>query len=492
MKKYVIITLTLSLFLNFSCSNEVEESEPPFEVTTADDINYFIWRGLNLYYLWQEDVPNLADNRFNNLLDIYTFYRDLDSPESTFNSLLFDAGNVDRFSWIVDDYVALENSFQGINLTTGMELGFVRYQNSNTNVYAYVRYVVPNSSADTAGVQRGMLITSVNGTQLTDVNFRDLLFGNNNAFTIGIGDFNNGNPTDNNTTFSLTKTELQENPIAVSEVIEEGNRKIGYLMYNQFASSFDRELNAVFGNFKSENINDLIVDLRYNPGGSTRTAGYLGAMITGQFANEIYAKQVWNQKVTNALDEDNFVDNFPTSIIVNNGVNEAINSLNLTRVYFIVSGSSASASELVINALDAYIDVQVIGTETVGKQVGSITLYDSENLFRNGDNLNPDHTYAMQPLVFEIQNKDGNNYPNGIIPGNVAGSNFNGINIIENPGNLGVLGEKSDPLLNRTLTFITTGAKGNFKSQNALNIEQIYDSKLAMPAGNNMYTEIDN
>ncbi|WP_299013401.1 S41 family peptidase [uncultured Polaribacter sp.] len=495
MKKYTLIALIAFLFIAFACNDEEPTTtsleDELGEITTADEVNDFIWKGLNLYYLWQADVPDLADNRFNNLNELFTFFRESNSPESTFSSLLFQEGTTDRFSWIVDDYITLENSFQGINLTTGMEIGLRRYADNPTNVYAYVRYVIPNSSAATAGLQRGMLINRVNDTQLTDTNFRNLLFGANNSLTIGLGDFNEGNPIDNSTTFDLTKTELQENPIAVAKVIESGNSKVGYLLYNQFASSFDQQLNTAFGMFKAESVKDLIVDLRYNPGGSTRSATRLGSMITGQFPNQVYAKQVWNEKVRNAIDEDQFVDNFPTRIVSNN-VDEAINSLNLPRVYFIVSGSSASASELVINALDAYIDVQVVGTKTVGKQVGSITLYDSDNLFRSGDNLNPDHRYAMQPLVFEIQNKDGINYINGIIPGNAAGANFSGINLAENPGNLGVLGETSDPLLQRTLTLITTGAKGNFKSENINITEEIYDSKLATPAGNNMYTELKN
>lgn len=493
MKKYILLSLVALLFISFACEKE-KVNEISFEVTTADEINYFIWKGLNLYYLWQEGVPNLADNRFSNLEELYTFFKNSDSPESTFNGLLFQPGNVDRFSWIVDDYVELENSFQGINVTTGMEFGLRRYANNSSNVYAYVRYVVPNSSADSEGVKRGMIISKVNGNQLTDSNFRNLLFGENTALTIGLADYNDGNPIDNTTSFSLIKTEVQENPIAAVKIFSEGNKKIGYLMYNQFAGSYDQRLNAIFSSFQSETLDDLIIDLRYNPGGSTASAGYLGTMITGQFSNEVFSRESWNIKVTNASPPEDLINNFPSRIVktLNNTVivDETINSLGLQRIYFIVSGSSASASELVINSLDAYIDVKVIGTKTIGKQVGSVTLYDSDNLLKSGNNLSTKHTYAMQPLVLEIQNKNGVNFPNGIIPGNVAGSNIDGINLAENPGNLGVIGEKSDPLLNRTLTYISTGAKGNFKSKDFVKTEEIYDSKLATPASNNMYSEL--
>ena len=492
MKKYIIASVLSVLFLTVSCSKEEEvRLSEDFEVSTDDEINYFIWKGLNLYYLWQEDVPTLADNRFGNLEELYTFFRGNPTPEATFNSLLSAPGTIDRFSWIVDDYVALENSFQGINLSTGIEFGLVRYNNVSTNVFGYVRYVLPNSSGATQGITRGMYFNTVNGTQLTDTNFRELLFSDATSISLGFADYNLGNPTANNTTISLTKTETQENPIAIATIIEEGSKKIGYLMYNQFASSYDQELNAAFNTFSAAAVDDLIIDLRYNGGGSTNTAGFLGSMITGQFPDQVYSKEVWNRKVTNAFSPEDFINNFPTRIIKTDGnnkvvVDEAINSLNLERVYFIVTGSSASASELVINSLNAHIEVNVIGSKTVGKQVGSITLYDSDNLLRSGENLNTNHTYAMQPLVLEIKNKDGINFPNGIIPG----TNFTGSELSEDIGDLGTLGERSDPLLKKTLNFIATGEKTFSRKANVINAEIIFNSKLATPAGNNMYSEL--
>jgi hypothetical protein len=490
MKKHILVSLLLVLFLNVSCSKEEEVISEQFIVTTADEINYFIWKGLNLYYLWQEEVPDLADNRFSTVEEIYTFFRKNGTPEATFNSLLNAPNIIDRFSWIVEDYVALENSFQGINLSTGMEFGLVRYANSSTDIYGYVRYVLPNSSAAASGITRGMYFNTANGTQLTDTNYRGLLFGDATSLSIGLAGFNSGNPTASNTTISLSKTEIQENPIAISKVIEDGSKKIGYLMYNQFASSYDQQLNAVFNTFKAAAIDDLIIDLRYNPGGSTGTASYLGTMVTGQFPEEVYSKEVWNSKVTNAFSADDFINIFPTRIIKTDGnntvvVDEAINSLNLERVYFIVTESSASASELVINALDAHIDVKVVGSKTVGKQVGSITLYDSDNLQRSGANLNPNHTHAMQPLVLEIKNKNNINYPNGIIPG----TNFTGIGLDENIGDLGILGERSDPMLDRTLLYIATNEKIFSKQSNFIKTEIIFNSKQGTLAGNNMYSE---
>lgn len=485
MNKILIISVLAILTLFTSCDKEKSYT---IDSSENDDINFFIWKGLNNYYLWQKDVPDLADKRFANLNDLHTYFRSYSSPEDVFDNLLFRPGITDRFSWIVDDYVALENSFQGINTSNGMEFGLVQNTANPLKVYGYVRYVVENSDAATKAISRGMIFTKINNTELTVTNYQNLLFSDATSYTVGFADYNDGDPIANGTSIALTKTEIQENPVAIAKVFTEGSKKIGYLLYNQFARNYDAQLNAAFAYFKTEAVNELIVDLRYNGGGSVTTATYLGSMITGQFNGELYSQEVWNDKVKNAFSADNFINNFTNQIrnTDENGtviLQESINSLNLDKAYFITSYNTASASELVINSLSSYITVKLVGKTTRGKQVGSITLYDSDNLQRNGANLNPNHKYAMQPLVLEISNKDNKNYPDGIVPG----STFPGIDKGEDFGNLGVLGERSDPLLDRAIIYITTGAKTTFKDNNSKEFNEVFNSKLATPAKDNMF-----
>ncbi len=487
MKKIFTISLFTIVFLFTSC-----EKTKTYVINTNanDEINSFIWKGLNNFYLWQQDVPDLADDRFANFTDLYLYFRGYSSPEDVFENLRYQPGAVDRFSWIVNDYVALENSFQGINVSNGMEFGLVQYKNGSDNVFGYVRYVVANSDAAIKGVSRGMIFNSVNGSQLTLTNYQNLLFSENTNYTVGFSDYNNGIPSSNNNTISLTKEELQENPVAVTKVFNEGTKKIGYLLYNQFAKNYDSQLNTAFSNFKSEGINELIIDLRYNGGGSVNTATYLGSMVTGQFNGALYSQEIWNDKIKSDLPPERFLNNFTNQIRNTDSqgnviIEETINSLGLDNVYFITTYSSASASELVINALSSYVDVRLIGKTTRGKQVGSITLYDSDNLQKNGNNLNSNHKYAMQPLVLEISNKDNINYPNGIIPGNT----LPGIELAEEYNNLGTLGDRSDPLLDRTLIYITTGAKTSKTTSNPYSFNEVYNSKLATPAKDNMFID---
>ena len=131
MRKIIKLSLLSIILFITSCSKSDDNITEP---NINDDINYFIWKGMNAFYFWQKDVPNLANNRFSNLNELYTHFRDYSSPENSFNSLIYQKDISDRFSWIVDDYVALENSFQGINQSTGMEFGLIRYSNNNKNV----------------------------------------------------------------------------------------------------------------------------------------------------------------------------------------------------------------------------------------------------------------------------------------------------------------------------------------------------------------------
>ncbi len=470
MKVYKLFLVFIVLSSVFSCSRD----EAPNDV----EINNFVWKGLNAYYLWQENIPDLSDTRFTSDQQLYNYLSGFDSPKTLFENLLYQKNIVDKWSWIVDNYITLEEALQGTSLTTGMEFEIIEYKDQSTNMFGSVRYVNPGTDAMIKGIKRGMVFNEVNGVKLTKSNYRELLFSNTPSITITLADYNSGNPIATTNTISLTKDKYTENPVHISKTLDVGGQKIGYLMYNAFVSSFDDQLNQSFSNFKSEGITDLIIDLRYNYGGFVKSAARLGSMITGQFTNEIFAKQLWNNKYMSVVNPDFLIDRFPSTL----GNNTAINSLNLSRIYFITTASTVSASELIINSLDPYIDVKTIGTKTRGKYVASITLYDSPT-FSSKNNINPNHNWAMQPIVSETVNKDDKNQKEGIIP-------F--IEIEEDFGNLGNLGEIDEPLLQRTIQLITTGSRSSRREKiarkslsNRLRI--INSSKSRLPTYNNMY-----
>ena len=160
-----LILITLS----FSLSQCTKSEKIPTDIQVHD----FVWKGLNAYYLWQSDIPDLQDNRFNNQTEINNYLYSFESPEVLFESLL--NRPADRFSIMVDDYIALENSLAGISLNNGMDFGLVLYDDGSDKVYGYVRYVIAGSDAETQGVQRGMLFNTIDNQQLNLGNFRTLL-----------------------------------------------------------------------------------------------------------------------------------------------------------------------------------------------------------------------------------------------------------------------------------------------------------------------------
>jgi len=471
MKKLILLTIiSLSLFIT-SCNNSDDGVPKNLEV------NDFIWKGLNLFYFWQADVADLADSRFANQAELNSFLSTYTDPENLFDNLLFTTNNTDRFSWIVDDYIALEQQFQGITKNNGVEFGLVQLSGSD-DVFGYVRYILPNSDASSKNIERGDLFLEVDGQQMTLDNFRSLLFGTNDSYMLGLASISGGVISLTGETVALTKEVYTENPVFMTKTFDIAGKKIGYIMYNAFTADFDAELNNTFGQLKADGVTDLVLDLRYNGGGSVRTATQLSSMITGQFNGQLFTRERWNAKVQAAIENDN------PARLINNFTNQlssgaTINSLGLTKLYVLVSGSSASASELVINGLNPYIDVKLIGTKTVGKYVASVTLYDSENFTRSG--ANPTHTYAMQPIVLEEINNVGENDKDGFDPDILLAEDFE---------NLGALGDKEEPLLEKALSDITGISTSTARKASSFSfLEEISNSKAFLPLYNEMYLE---
>jgi carboxyl-terminal processing protease len=463
---------TLLLFLaafSFQSCQDQDDLAAPINLEVQD----FIWKGLNLYYLWQAEVPNLSDDRFANQDQLNVFLTGYPVPEDLFDALRVDK-SIDRFSWIVSDYLELEQALGGISKNDGVEFGLVYKPGSTTEIFGYVRYIIPNSDASSKDIERGAIFYGINGTQLTVSNYQSLLAAD--AYTLNLANYASGAITPNGESVALTKTVLAENPILINKVITSGTHRIGYLMYNGFYAEYDSELNNAFATLNSEGVTDLVLDLRYNSGGSVLTATRLASMITGQYTGQVFAKQQWNEKINSYFESEdpellrnNFTDKIGST---------AITSLNLTKIYILTTKSSASASELVINGLKPYMDVVQIGDVTTGKNVGSVTLYDSPTFGK--DNRNPNHRYAMQPIVLKIVNADGfGDYFNGLTPTYL---------LRENLGNLDILGNPSEPLLSTAIGKIT-GTGKMLKQSPEKDFIYFKDAKSIDGFQNQMYIE---
>lgn len=434
--------LFLLIIVSFSnCKNSDDHHSPSVSV------NDFVWKGMNIWYYWQKDVPDLADNRFNNDVAYNQFLNQKSTPD-LFKSLLFHYGTIDRFSWIVNDYDALNNNFAGIRVSFGMDYSLV-YNNQNSgDIFGFVQYVTPNSPAENAGMKRGFLFNRINGTQLNEQNYNQLL--NQNVATFGMAQLENGQITSLDQEIQIYKTEVSENPIHLAKIIELNSKKVGYLVYNNFRANYNHELNQVIGDFVQNGATELIVDLRYNGGGSVQTSAYFGSMIAGQHTGQPFTNLTFNEKASNnnvTYKFENTGKSYNDDLTVSGEF--TLNHMNLSRIFILTSKGSASASEMLISCLKPYMQVTTIGTQTYGKTVGSITLYDSpSSYYTSKNNINTKHKWAMQPIVFEYQNSLNESSPtHGISPD----YEINELNYLEN---ILPLGNINEPLLSKALELI--------------------------------------
>jgi len=383
-KNYVLIVIG---FLMASCD---DEDESPLQIPEETFIiNQFIQEEMEFWYFWEDQIPDGLDPRVE--------------PDSRqfFQDMLFEE---DRFSIITDDAAALNDFFEGTATDFGWSLTAASISGSD-DIVGFIDYVIPNTPAYDAGITRGDVIRTVNG-QTPDIdNFGSLLFGNFTSATFGIAEFRNGLLQDVDRELTLTSEIITENPVFLDTVYNIDNTNIGYLVYNGFRSNFENEILAALTELQARNISELIIDLRYNSGGSLETSRKIASTIapfSNVQNNSIYSQNLWNDLVTQAIidQEGEESDNLLTRLS-DQGFN-----FNLSRVFFITQFKTASASEQLINNLKPYMDVTIIGGTTVGKAEGSITREDPEN-----------HTWAIQPIVLKAANANGEtNFEEGFIP----------------------------------------------------------------------------
>lgn len=424
------------MFSLSACKKTADEVTPQTGSSASTDnqtVNDWILENMREYYYWNSTIPANPDKT--------------QSPDKFFDSIL-NKYNVttnptgDRFSWIEESGAELQASLSGETTTTGMEFSLYLRPSRSKDVIAQVLYVLPNSPAQKAGLKRGDIISKVNGQMLDTTNYANLLFSQTN-FTFGLASVSGSTLVDTDKTISVTATTLQENPVFLDSVYTVGAKKVGYLVYNQFvpgangskANEYDAQVDAVFSEFKAKGVNELVLDLRYNPGGYTSSSANLASLIgKGISSSKLYFREEWNSTITPELQKE-----YGSSFFIQNFLDKAQNiGNNLSRVFVLTTDHTASASELIINGLRPYMTVTTIGTTTYGKNVGSITITDDTGKIK----------WGMQPIVFKSFNNAGqSDYSTGFKPSIE----------VDEPLTLLPLGDTKEALLNEALTQIAGG-----------------------------------
>ncbi|MEM7107417.1 MAG: S41 family peptidase [Bacteroidota bacterium] len=430
----LLLTMVISSVL-WSCQDD-DENELS---NLSNQVNQWIFVNMDFWYFWTEEMARDVDQSLD--------------PEDYFDALLFEG---DRFSIIVDDFEGLSNSLDGVTLEPGYEVAFFR-ESDTDNVLAAITYVKDPSPAADLGLLRGDLIQSVNGQSMNIDNFGAVFSQISQNHTIEYLRFNESAEMYEEKQADLVVEQVIENPNFLDSIYTiSGDTKVGYYVYNFFGrgvnggSEYQSEQEQVFASFKAANIEELILDLRYNGGGTTSAARDLASFIApGVVGGDLFYTNSWNESAEELISNDTSLGpEFLIGRFLDKSVN--IGDQLAGRIYVLTGSGTASASELIINGLRPFIDVIVVGDTTVGKNVGSVPF---------GDSNNENNNYGILPITFQIENVLGqSDYAQGFVP-NIL------VNDLQLP--LKQLGDSNEPLLSAALATISGNLGGRLRAPNS-------------------------
>ncbi len=398
-KQFSSFLILLCTLINTACRKDnIPNEEAPISPITGSRAEFTL-DSIYLYakqiYLWSDALP--AYNQFNprsytsESTDIANFKKELfDISQLKLSPLTGNPYEASMYTGIAK-YSSITTKATGSGTQSlasldgqGNDYGFAM---SSVNDEVWISYVDPGSAAWTSGLERGCKVLTINGITASAA----LIGPAMNAAQVSLsvqkpdGELINLNPA------PAGYTSI---PVLASKTITLGSSKIGYIAYNSFSalSNSQEVLNKSFAEFTASAITDLIIDLRYNPGGYVQTAQYFANLIAPSSLNgKVMYSEHYNELMQSAkarilknqpyLDENNksviyegrmaTMADVDYSVAGNTYMFSKKGGLETVKnIHFIVSSQTGSASELLINSLKPYFNVTVTGTKTYGKPVG--------------------------------------------------------------------------------------------------------------------------
>lgn len=370
-------------------------------------------------YLYYQDIPEKKSLNFFN------------KPSDFLNSMVSskDKKSGSTFSHIDSVFVTTRST--STTPTFGFEGTMVRAENGSYGIR--VLYTQENSPAEEVGLKRGDLIIAANNKK---INSSDLFYitSPKEAYLFTMGKLNERG-FDTLQTVQMPSPRIVENKnIYKSDIMEIGGKRVAYIMYNEFGNNDAENLKQLFKDIAGQSVDDIILDLRYNPGGYVNIAQLVSTNLAPQEAmGSVFLKMTHNDKI-NQTD----ILNFEQSLLANGS------PVNYKNLYVITSSNTASASEIVINCLRPYIAGRLIqvGTATFGKNVAQ-QLYTDEAKA-------PMLEFWMTNSLLSNAEDFSDYYTNGLNPDYEIAENFK--------GELGELGTAQDSLMIPIIKHIETGS----------------------------------
>ncbi len=354
----IILSLGVAVYSFQSCKKD--------DINWNKEANKELYSVMQQYYYWYSQMPIVNPGNYQD-------------PPALLEALRVNPP--DKWSYITTkkEYDAYYSS----GAYYGFGFGTVFDQDGKL----WIIYTFKSSPLYQEGIGRGWQISTIDGVTPTTDNYSQLIGASEAGITKTIGFIS---PEGTSVTRTFSKIEVVMNTVLFDSVYTMSSKKIGYMVLNAFITPTNDELDNCFSKFKSENIDELIIDLRYNGGGSVDVSNHLANLIAPNTANGlVYAKYYHNDKNTN----------------LNNSIyfEPLTNTISPSKVLFITTQGTASASELVINGLKPYMPVYLFGSKTHGKPVGMYVFRYTEI------------DWVFIPICFSLKNaNDEGDFFNGI------------------------------------------------------------------------------
>lgn len=451
-KLTLIFAIAASMFTG---CNGKEDPDIPVQPTKEEAertaVNIFAYNTMNIYYLWNEEIAGSFEE----------WSTDDDPVEKVYNIRYKDAEgkDIDRWTMVTDSYTEMVSDTDHISKTYGMDFKLYYADSSKEAVYMVITLVYPSSPASEAGISRGCCFTMVNGKKITEDNYYDLITDEVlSSSTVRLTELNGSE-------VSMTAVEMYEDPVLVHKVFDVDGRKIGYLFYNSFTLDSIKDLVSAASEFKSAGVTELILDLRYNPGGYVYAETALASLLAPESevrAESVFETNIYNKTISFIMGDSNSYFAPSLSDEVNGKKIEAdliSSNLNLSKIYVIMTGSTASASESLITGLKPYMDISIFGSRSYGKFCMGI-MRSAKDWYRDIDaEDNPELAaygkyagdWGIYVMIGRFADKYGNTpcMPDGFEPDFL---------VDDDPTSTAQLGDGNEAMLNAVLDYIRTGS----------------------------------
>ncbi|MET0335443.1 MAG: S41 family peptidase [Rhizobacter sp.] len=321
----------------------------------------------NETYLWYRESPDRGPQAHASAVSYFSSLR------TTATTASGRAKDQFHFTYDTAEYQAMSQG--GVSMGYGFTISVSSPTPPRRVVVAYTD---PGTPAAAAGIPRGAEILSVDGVDVV-----------NDGSASGVAVLNAGlapsrpgthtfmlrnTPTSPTRLVSLNASAVTLVPVQNVRTLPEPYQQVGYLLFNDHIATSEPALITAIQQLALAGVTDLVIDLRYNGGGYLGIASELAYMVAGpsRTQNRTFEELIFNDKNPFGLTASERNTPFhSTSQGFSGAAGQPLPTLNLGRVYVLVSGDTCSASESLVNGLRGVgVQVVLVGTSTCGKPYG--------------------------------------------------------------------------------------------------------------------------